>query len=483
MGRIGSGPTLCAVAALLAGCGGDDGGSGPPVSSNPVPSATATPAPSTAACSLATRKEWVRAALDEWYLFPENLDLAVNASAHGTMEAYVDALVAPARALNKDRYFTYVASIAEENAYYEQGASAGFGMRLAYDYSVITVLETYENSPAAAAGIVRGDRITAIGNGGSLRTVLSLTSSGGGQALVDALGPDTVGTTRTLRISSQSGAVRELSLTKADFALDPVSDLYGVNIFTEGSRRIGYLNLRTFIVTAEPDLRAAFARFKAQGVTELIIDLRYNGGGLISTAQVLGNLLAADKAGQPFGRITYRQSKSAENESFSFQPPAEAIAATRIAFLTTRSTASASELVINAMVPYLGRNMAIVGTDTYGKPVGQIALDNPGCGDRLRAVALRTENSAGVGDYYNGLARHVSVSCHAPDIPSIPLGDTYDTHVTAALSFLRGGSCNPISMTATATASAARTGTAAEPQALVPAQPSSTYQRELPGAF
>jgi C-terminal processing protease CtpA/Prc len=484
MRRIGLGPALCAMAALLAGCGGDDGGNGGTISAGtpaPMPSATPTPAPSTAACSLTSRQAWAKATLDEWYLFPENLGLNIVPAHHSTVDAYIDALVAPARALGRDRYFTYLTSIREENAYYETGASAGFGFRLSYDEAArrVFVSETFENTPASAAGIERGAEIFAV-NGAN---VTALFASGGANAVYAAFGPPDPGVSRILGIRDRSGAERAVTVQKADFALDPVSDRYGAQVLTSGGQRVGYINLRTFIDTAEPDLAAAFARFQAEGVTRLIIDLRYNGGGLIRTAQALGNLMAAGRAGQPFGEITYRASKAAENERFAFQPPAQAIAPMRVAFIGTEDSASASELVINAFTPYLGTNMALVGSNTYGKPVGQIAIDRPECDDRLRVVALRTVNAAGQGDYYRGLATTVPVTCAARDDLTRQLGDPAEGMIATALQWLNGGSCTPISATATASASTARTGTPAQRRLLQPAQPATTIERELPGAF
>ncbi|WP_121115036.1 S41 family peptidase [Croceibacterium ferulae] len=483
MRRIGLTPALCAIAAMLTACGGDDAGSSGAISSggsSPVPGATPTPAPSTAACSLESRQAWARDTLNEWYLFPENIAAGVQPASYSTVDAYIDALVAPARALGRDRYFTYLTSIVEENAYYEQGTSAGFGFRLVYDEAArrVFVSESFEGAPALAAGIDRGAEILAIDG----RTVSSLFASGGAFAVYTALGSSGAGGATTLTVRDASSE-RVIQLARRDFALDPVSDRYGTKVFTSGGQRVGYINLRTFIDTAEPDLAAAFAGFRAEGITQLIVDLRYNGGGLIRTAQALGNLMAADRAGQLFGEITFRPSKAADNERFTFQPPAQAIAATRVAFIATQDSASASELLINAFTPYLGPNMALVGSNTYGKPVGQIAVDRPECDDRLRVVALRTVNAAGQGDYYRGLAATVPVTCAASDDLTRPLGDPAEGMIATALQWLGGGTCTPISATATASASVARTGTPAKRRLLQPAQPANTVERELPGAF
>jgi C-terminal processing protease CtpA/Prc len=478
------------LATLLTGCGGGGGSGGGTASPAPSPAPTVspspTPSPSTAQCSLRARHDWALARLNEWYLFPNLLDTTVNPAAHPTVQSYIDALVAPARAQNRDRYFTYLTSIAEENAYYEQGATAGFGIRLGFVGSRLFVTEAFEGGPALASGLDRGTEILGIGTSNTnVQSVSSLLASGGVDALVNALGPDTAGVTRVLHVRDQSGVERQVTVAKTEFALDPVSDRYGVKVITDGARRVGYLNLRTFIGTAVPDLRAAFASFKAQGVTELIIDLRYNGGGLISVAELMGDLMAEGRNGQVFEYVAFRPSKSNENETYTFNVQPESIAPTKVAFIGTGSTASASELVINGFVPYLGNNIALVGSNTYGKPVGQIALDNPACDDRLRAVALQIQNADRQGEYYNGLATTVPVTCAAYDDVSLPLGDPGEAMTRRALDFLAGRSCTPISARAGASAAPAGTqvGTPARREALLPQQPRSTFERETPGAF
>ena len=133
-----------------------------------------------------------------------------------------------------------------------------------------------------------------------------------------------------------------------------------------------------------------------------------------------------------------------ENSTRTFRTEANAIAPTRIAFIGTGSTASASELVINGMLPWLGTNMTLVGSNTYGKPVGQIALDKAECDDRFRVVTFRTENASGQGDYYTGLASVMPNTCRAGDDITFPLGDPREASIAAALNFLGGRSCSPI---------------------------------------
>lgn len=397
----------------------------------------------TASCTFAARAQWVRDTLNEWYLFPELLDLNYNPANLTDLQTYIDALVAPARAQSKDRYFTYITSIAEENALIRSGSNAGFGIRLSYDTAAnrVFVLEAFESSPGFAAGMDRGTELLTIDG----KTVASIMAAGGSSAVSDALGPTEAGVTRTIGFRTVEGTEKTLAITKAEYALDPISDRYGVKILNDGTGPVGYLNLRTFIVEdANNQLRAAFQQFKDAGITRVILDFRYNGGGLVSVAELLGDLLAADKVGQVFSRTTLRPSKAAENETDLFGAQPQAIAAMKIAVIGRSGTASASELVANAFIPYLGPNIALIGANTSGKPVGQFAFDRSACDDRLRAVAFRTVNRDGQGDYYTGLAAVMPRTCAAEDAITKPLGDPEEASTKVALDFLAGRSCTPI---------------------------------------
>lgn len=481
--RMGRTSFTIGLVAALSACGGGGSSSQTPISgggggATPTP----TPTPTTAACSLANRQQFVRDVLNEWYLFPAEFDTSVNAGNFTDLQSYIDALVAPARASSKDRFFTYVTSIAEENAFFASGSSAGFGIRLGYDTVAgrVFVIEAFESGPGLPAGFDRGVELLSVGTTASnLQTISSLMASGGPQAVINALGESTAGLTRVFSIRETGGTTRQVTVAKADFALDPVSNRYGAKIINDGGKQVGYLNLRTFISTADPDLRTAFSNFRAQGVTEVIVDFRYNGGGLVTTAELMGDLLGAANVGQVFSYTTLRTSKAAENETDLFGAQPEAIAATRIAFIGRSGTASASELVTNAFIPYLGNNMALVGANTFGKPVGQYGFDLTACDDRLRAVTFRTENADRQGDYYTGLASVVPNTCRADDDISVQLGDPAEASIAAALDFLAGRACTPIA--GTAGVQAARTlapaRTLLQPDIPTPAQ------REVPGLF
>ena len=464
------------LAFSLVACGGGGGSSSaPPTTVTPTP----TPPPATGgdSCSLANRQQFVRDVLNEWYLFPDLLATNVNAANYTDIQDYIDALVAPARAQSKDRFFTYITSIKEENALIQNGSSAGFGIRLAYDTSAnrVFVVEAFEAGTGFQAGMDRGTELLTIGG----QSVASLMSSGGPQAVINALGPSDPGVARAFTFRTKEGTERNANISKTEFSLDPISDRYGVKVLNDGTGPVGYINLRTFIVEdAGPQLRTAFQQFRQQGITKVILDLRYNGGGLVSVAELLGDLMAADKSGQVFSKTVLRPSKSSENEIDRFASQPQAITATKIAVIGRGGTASASELVTNSFIPYLGDNLALVGTNTFGKPVGQFAFDRSACDDRLRAVAFKTTNANDQGEYFTGLASVVRRTCAANDGIFEQLGDPAEASVKAALDFLGGRTCTPISSGGDQTVQSA----GGRQQLLQPNIPSPA-QRELPGLF
>jgi carboxyl-terminal processing protease len=485
--------SILALAALLSSCGGGGGGSGtvslPPGGGG----ATPTPSPVSTTCSLQNRQNWAFDQINEWYLFPETLPASLSPAPYASVQDYIDALTATARGQGRDRYFTYITSIADENAFLNSGATAGFGIRLSYDSgaSRLFVLDAYEGAPALAAGIDRGTEILAIGTSTSnLQTVTSLFAQGGAGAVSSALGPSTAGTSRVLRFRNTAGVETTTTVSKADYAIQPISPRYGVQIIDNGGTRTGYINLRTFIDSAEQQLRDAFLQFRNAGVTELVIDLRYNGGGLVRTAELFADLLGRNRFANEVQSVTrFRPSKSSNNATRNFQSQPQSVAPTRIAFITTGGSASASELVINAMIPYLDPNMALIGSNTYGKPVGQIGLDRSACDDRIRIIAFATENSAGNAGYFGGLASSLTNSCQAADDINLPLGDPGEASMARALGFLSGAACTPISSAAGGAIAAQREPVSpfgeplARPRELLMPDRPTPAQREVPGSF
>ena len=462
------------LAASLVACGGGDSGSNPgPIGGGGGGSGGG--GGGSTSCSLADRKQFAFDVIDEFYLFPDLIARDVNPADAPTVQDYINQLVAPARAQSKDRFFSYITSIEEENEA-ASGQTAGFGIRLSYDSvnSRVYVVEAFENGPAFAAGIDRGTEILAI-NGES---VTSLFAAGGTGAVSDALGPSDPGVARTLRFENTDGTTRELSITKADYTLNPLSNRYGVEIINDNGRQVGYINLRTFFSNLAPNqLRSGFAQLNQQGVTEVILDLRYNSGGFISVAETLGDLMAKGRAGEVFSKTIFRPSRASENTTDLFGSEPNAIRVTKLAVIATNSTASASELVTNAFIPYLGNDIALIGSDSFGKPVGQEAFDRPACDDRLRIVSLKTVNANNQGEYYTGLASVMPNTCRADDDIFTPFGNANEDSIATALDFLAGRSCTPIS------ASGVQNAQGGSRRQALRAEEPTAIQHEIPGLY
>lgn len=454
----------CALSALLvsiAGCGGGSGGGDDGAS---------------AACAEPARKQFILDVARQWYLFPELLPTTVDVAGFPTAESLLDHLTATARAQRKDRFFSYLTTRSTENSLLGSGEFVGFGFRTRTDpVNRPFVTEVFESSPAADAGLQRGDEIVAVDAGAGFVPVTQLLADG--TTISDALGPAEAGVRRGLRLL-RNGTTREATLTKRAVTIDPVSSVYGALVLPlPGTAGVGYLNLRTYVATADSRLQDAFAQFRALGLDYFIVDLRYNGGGLVSTAQILGDLLGGDRSTTDVQmRMVHSAAKAAENTTRTFQPVSQSIRPVRIAFLTTGATASASEINVNSMAPWI--EIAIVGEDTFGKPVGQLAFDLPGCEDRLRLVAFKLENARGQGDYYDGLAATLPFACAAPDTLEQPLGSAAEGLTAAALAWLGTGACTSVIPATTARAKPA--GTSAAERYPLPKQPSPA-QLWLPG--
>jgi C-terminal processing protease CtpA/Prc len=452
-----AGTALLVVVAGCGGGGGKDNGTSPD------------------ACTEGARKQFVLDVTRDWYLFDDLLPAAVNVADFADAEALLDHLTATARAQGKDRYFSYLTTPAAENSLLDEGQFIGFGLRTRTDpVNRPMILEVFEGSPASDAGIQRGDEILAVDSGSGFVPVSQLLADGT-TTISDVLGPAEDGLRRGLRLL-QGNATREVSIVKRTVTIDPVSNVYGTAELPQaGTPGVGYLNLRTYIATADAQLRDAFAGFRARGIRDFIVDLRYNGGGLVSTSQLLNDLLGGGRATADVQfRMVHNTRQSQRNSTYYFGPTAQSVQPVRIAFLTTGGTASASEININSMMPWV--EVAIVGANTLGKPVGQDAFDLSACQDRLRLVTFKTVNADGNGDYYGGLAGSVPFACAADDTVADPLGSASEDMVATALGWLNTGACTPM---ATALARG-KTGAGGESAYPMPRHPSAA-QWWLPG--
>ena len=246
---------------------------------------------------------------------------------------------------------------------------------------------------------------------------------------------------------------QSVSLTKTTLSENPVL----VNtVINQGAKKIGYLVYNGFYPNFESQMNDAFASLKAQNVTHLILDLRYNSGGSIATASRLASMITGQFNGQIFARQQWNPKMQVywnNNNPSQFDTRftttlgngvgINSLNLTKVIVLTSKGTASASELVINGLKPYL--QVVQIGDVTVGKNVGSITLyDSPNFGSSgrnpnhkyaMQPIVLKTVNASGFGDYQTGL---VPTTLQVEDIGNLGiLGDSSEPLLQTALNYIQ----------------------------------------------
>lgn len=397
-------PRLFAMVAgtVLASCGGSSDDDGQPAGD----------------CSVPAQNLAVHQIMQDIYLWNDQLP-DLDPVMFDSPEALLEAL----RYEPLDR-FSFIGSAAEDSAFLGAGQFIGFGFRSIARDGVQVVSEVFEGSPAEEAGLRRGSRIRAV-DGTPIAEILA------GDGFSASLGPDEVGHELSLRFENPGEGEREETLAKAVVTIPPVS---GAKVLEDTSVPTGYLVFRNFVEPGAAALTSAFEEFRVAGVRHLIVDLRYNTGGLISVLEHFADLLAGRVApAQEFLRYEYNDENAARDRAFLLESQEASLDLERIAFITTPSTASASEMLINGLDPLV--ISATVGDRTFGKPVGQLGYVF--CEKILRPVSFRTVNGLGVGDFFDGIA----ADCPAGDELDAALGSPEEDSFAAAAFWLQNGFC------------------------------------------
>jgi len=353
----------------------------------------------------------------------------------------------------KDQFhFTY--TTAEWNALSSAGQEVGYG--LTWSRNATTAPRTWlasivePGSPAAAAGLKRGDMLTAVDG-----TDFINTSTAAGVAAINAgLFPEQAGEAHTLTIN-RAGTSFDVKLSASVVTSASVKN---AKVIDTATGKVGYLTFDDFNAVAEKQLIDAFAMFQAQKVNDLVIDMRYNGGGLLYIASELAYMVAGPSSnGKTFERLVYNSKTAPQapipflNTAYGFSSPNSAISGQalptlglkRVTVLTTAGTCSASEAVINGLRG-IDVEVNIIGGGTCGKPYGFTPVDN--CGTTYFSIEFQGVNAKGYGDFADGF----SPTCAVSDDLSRALGDTSENLLAAALAYRNTNTCP----TSTARASA-----------------------------
>jgi carboxyl-terminal processing protease len=399
---------------------------------------------------------WLRSWTHELYLwYSEVSDL--NPAAY-TTENYFPLLKTTATTASgraKDKFhFTYDTDVWQ--ALSQGGVEAGYGAEFAVLAPTpprrIVVAFTEAGSPAATR-LARGDEILQVDGVDAV--------NGNTQANVDVLNaglfPDAIGESHIFVVRNTAGVTRTVNISSATITHVPVPI---VTTFEQG--QVGYIQFNDHIATAETPLRNAIAQLDTPNLTDLILDLRYNGGGYLDLASELAYMIGNTTltAGQTFERIVFNDKNPSRNpvtgEILTPTPfhsttqgfagpgtanqPLPSLSLNSVYIITGPGTCSASESIINSL---RGVTVAVylIGSTTCGKPYGFYPTDN--CGTTYFTIQFRGENAANFGDYTDGFSPANTVAnagtrlpgCSVADDFSHALGDPAEGRIAAALNF------------------------------------------------
>ncbi len=331
----------------------------------------------------------------------------------------------------------------------------------------VRVRYTEPGSPAATedAGqprLVRGSRILSV-NG------IDVVNGGATQAEIDAINralfPPVPGETNSFVVRDPGAASdRTFSMTSVNLAPRPVNR---TRIISTPSGNVGYILMNTFGPRAsEQDAREAMLEMQAASVQDLVLDFRYNGGGLLAIASQLSYMAAgpSQTTGRAFERLRFNAASGNRNPvtgetnnaipfystGLGFTVPngtsLPALGLPRVFVLSTDRTCSASEAVVNGLRG-IGVEVVLIGTTTCGKPFGFYPTDN--CGETYYTIQFQGTNDVGFGDYADGFIPNNSsasfgvrlAGCEVADDLSRELGDPAEALLAAALAFRSSGAC------------------------------------------
>jgi hypothetical protein len=371
-------------------------------------------------CSITGQNQTTYQALKDWYYWYRNLP-SVSPSSFPNPEALLDFV----RYRPIDNTFSYISSAAASQAFYGDSQYLGFGFSMKFTLGYeLRVTDVFPGSPAAELGFDRGTEILAL-NG---KTVQKTYEDGEWNTI---WGGEEAGYSVNVSFRNATGETRAGQMAKRVVTI-PTVPL--VAVLEAGGKKTGYIVFKNFVEPSYAALDAAFAQLKAASATELVLDLRYNGGGLVAVAQYLGGLIGGDRtSGEVFAQYVHNDKQTSRNNAIRFPRPASAFPLNRLFVITTRSSASASELIINALRPFVP--VIVVGDNSYGKPVGQYGFQI--CERMLYPVSFSVRNALGQGDYYDGFAP----DCRAADDIDHALGDPGEASLSAALSYVATGAC------------------------------------------
>ena len=400
---------------------------------------------------------WLRSWSHETYLWYSELP-DIDPILIEDPNAYFDLMKTNATTSNgmpKDR-FHYAVNTEEYNQYTETGIFAGYGFDFIFLETTpprkAIIIFSEPNSPASDKNIKRGAEIISV-DGQAL-------DYGDADIINTGLFPEKLGENHSFEIKDlNTSTTRTVVLQSSEILTVPV---HTHKIIERAEKKIGYLILNSFFVAdAEKQLIDAMDYFKNNQIDELILDLRYNGGGYISMSEDLGTMIAGNTAiGSVFTEITLNDKLSNENTIFRFSSASSSdlsvpygtdlpkLDLPRVYIIATENTASASEYLINGLRG-IDVEVILIGSTTTGKPYGWVPEDN--CGTTYSTIQFKGENAKGYGDFADGFVPSLDDNgtdrvrgCLVSDDLTKLLGDESEHMLATALFFVDNNEC-PVS--------------------------------------
>lgn len=406
---------LCiGITLALSACGGSDSGStdGSGGSNN---------GSSYDFCSVEYQNEQFFEYMKNDYFWADQLQNNLDPEAFDDVYAVLEELRVP-----EDTY-SYILTDEEYDQLFVSATYFGFGFSMEQiSESRVKIRFVYDDSPADTAGISRADELIAIDG----EPVSELLANG---EFNTALGPNEEGLSREITWQKPDSTEQTELLSKVEVETNTVM---GAQTYEQDGETVGYFALDSFINRTGGDLNSAFDLFAAEGINHLVIDVRYNGGGLIRYAnQVATQAGGTNVQGKTFLQYRFNEQNSDKNQTipFGLVDGVEQLDLDRIFVLTTGSSCSSSEIIINSLRPHI--DVVTIGEPTCGKPVGQQPEEL--CDKVTFAINFETVNSEGEGQYYDGIAPN----CAVDDQIIADWGSSEDPLTAAANTYISTGSC------------------------------------------
>lgn len=350
---------------------------------------------------LAHVKKYTYDVMNDIYYWYKDVPRNINPKPIKTVSAYFDTLMVPV-----DRWSWMMTG--KEYLSSESGEVKTYGISISQpidyykDYSVM-VRYVHPNSPMAENNVKRGYQLTHL-NGTAVNTLIS----NGTFNSVYAQTSNSFTFKKPNGESTTFQATARIVNTRSSLK----TAVYGPSDYPSLPYNVGYFHYMSFKAGMLDDIRDAMAIFKSAGIKELILDLRYNGGGDGKATSLLANYLAPEGTN---GKLLARREHNDKYRSWDSEATTKTIIEridgsldlSRLFILTTKGSASASEVILNGLDPLM--NVVQVGSTTYGKPNGMYVLPYPeGNYDSpeyvLLPICFFSVNSIGYGHYLDGIA-------------------------------------------------------------------------------